>query len=437
MVPAGQPVRQEQHVVDVAPFRALRYDPAVAGPSAATSAPSYEDVERFAYAQHRTANPYTVLELIAPRTLDSGGFQAAGEAFQRWLRTGVLTEEPEPAMYLYEEHELRRAVPAVQRGVLAAVRLAPPGTGNVLPHEGVDPRRVQDRVRRIEAVPADLSPVFALCIDPPAAFHDLLSRQPAAPPLLGLSDDAGVDHRVWAIPDPAERAALAEALADVSVLIADGHHRYEAALAYRDLARRRHDNTDGPWERTLMYLVDAAVHGPRVQAIHRLVTAMPEDAAERLGADFAMEPASDDPAQLLRALHDQPGCAFGLRLPGRSLLLRARPDAAQLQQRLPDHSPAGRSLDTAVLHHAVLPMLGEAAAASIAYRTDTEQAFADVDATPATGLFLLRPVAIQTVIDLANAGEPMPPKTTSFVPKPRAGLVLRRLHPDPEDVQRI
>jgi uncharacterized protein (DUF1015 family) len=422
MVRARQTVRQEPPVVDVAPFRALRYDPVVAGPSAATSAPAYEPGVRFAYAQHRTANPYTVLELIAPRS--EGGYQAAGEAFQRWLRTGVLVEEAAPAMYVYEEHELRQGVPAVQRGVLAAVGLTPPGTGDVRPHEGVDPGRVQSRVRRMEAVPADLSPVFALCIDPPEAFHELLSRPPSAPPLLALSDEAGVDHRVWALPDSADHAALTEALTDVPVLVADGHHRYEAALAYRDLARHR-SGTEGPWERTLMYLVDAAVHGPRVRAIHRLVTAMPPDAAERLRADFTLEPGPDDPAGLLRALESQPGCVFGLRLPGRSMLVRARDDT-RLQQRLPDHSRAWRSLDTAVLHHAVLPLLGQDTVASVSYRADTAQAFADADEDPSSALFLLRPVDVRTVLELATAGEPMPAKTTSFVPKPRAGLVLRR-----------
>ena len=97
-------------MVDAAPFRALRYEPAVAGDPATTSAPAYDELERFTYARHLQASPYTVLELLAPR---AESFAAAGAAYDRWRRTGVLVTDDRPGYYLYEEHELRHGVPAV------------------------------------------------------------------------------------------------------------------------------------------------------------------------------------------------------------------------------------------------------------------------------------------------------------------------------------
>ncbi|MGH3665942.1 MAG: DUF1015 family protein [Egibacteraceae bacterium] len=398
-------------MVDAAPFRALRYDPAVAGDPAATSAPAYDDLERFAYARHRTASPYTVLELLAPSAPTPGGaFRAAGAAFDRWRRTGVLVTEPEPAFYVYEEHELRHGVPALQRGVLAAVRVGDP---QVHGHEGTDPARVAERVERLAAVPADLAPVFGVYVTAPPDLRELLDERPRRAPLLGLTDEAGVDHRVWAVTGAVRTAALRRALGALELVIADGHHRWAAAAALRD---RRPE-----LDRTLVYLVDAGRHGPQVLPVHRLVTELPSDVEARLADTFVVTPVADNLATLAATLDQTPSTALGLRLSGgRNLLLTAKGD---LDDRLPPgHSTVWRRLDTAVLHHAVLPRLG---AATVEYRSDKVAAAAEVDARGDAGLFLVRPVDPQTVFTCATAGEVMPPKTTYFRPKPRAGLVMR------------
>lgn len=410
-------------MVDAAPFRGVRYDAAVAGDPATTSAPAYDDLERFAYARHRTASPYTVLELLASRGDD--GYAAAGAALERWWRTGVLVRDPDPAFYRYEEHELRAGVPAVQRGILAAVKLEPlDGTGAVLAHEAVDPSRVEERLERLQAVPLDVSPVFAMYKDAPAALTAVLERPPSRPPVVAITDEDGIDHRVWALDEPRDLATIVAALTQVRVVIADGHHRYATAIAWhrRETASGRIGS-----DRTLMYLVDAMTHGPRVLPVHRLVTALPENVLARLRQDFLLEPAPPDPRGLSLRLDAAAGRALALRLPGpRGLLLRARDDAA-LTAALPDNRSASwRALDTAVLDHVVLPGLG-ITPDQIAARSDAVTAAAEVDAGTAAGLFMVRPVDTGTVLRLAAAGEPMPAKTTSFRPKPRTGLVMRAL----------
>lgn len=402
-------------MVDLAPFRALRYDPAVAGDAASTSAPAYDELEALAYASHRVASPYTVLELIAAGA--AGDYDTAGATYRRWRRTGVLRLDPVPALYRYEEHELRGGVPAVQRGLLGALALEPLDAGGaVLPHEHVDPARVAARRRRLRAVPADLAPVFTVATALPSEVSALLATPPAAAPLLACSDEAGIDHRVWALDDPDAIAAVRRALRDVRVVLADGHHRYAAALAARGSAPAS--------QRTLVYLCDATVDGPRLAPVHRLVTGLGRDVVERLAADFAITPAAPDDL-VARVARAGPG-TLGLRLRGgRAWTLVAR-DPEALATDLPaQRSPRWRRLDSALLELAVLPRLGVRPDA-VSHHADATAAAAQVEQGRAA-LFVLAPVDVATVVALAEGGERMPPKTTSFRPKPRTGLVMRAL----------
>lgn len=415
--------------MDAAPFRAVWYDPDVAGDPASTSAPAYDDVERFAYAAHRAASPYTVLELYAPRA--AGGYEAAGASLARWWRTGVLRRDARPAFYLYEEHELRGRVPAVQRGLLAAVSLAPLGApGALLPHEEVDAERVTERLERLRAAPLDVSPVFALYRGGSPELRALLDQPKRSAPVAALTDEHGIDHRVWGLHGAADIETVRRGLAGVTAVIADGHHRWAAALAYRDERRAADaDQRDACWERTLVYLVDATAHGPRVEAIHRVVRPLPDDTLERLAGAFEVQEAPARPAALLAAVRAAGEASFGLLHAGRGLLLRAR-DPRALRARLPaGRSEQWRGLDAAVFEHALLPLLG--AGPDVEPRSDVRAAVEAVRAAPGAGLFLLRPPAAATVLDLAAAREPLPPKSTSFQPKPRTGLVMRAVEAAP------
>lgn len=408
-------------MVDAAPFRGLRYDPAVAGHPAGTSAPPYDDVDPATYAQHRTGSPYTVLELLTPPDA-SGSYRSAAATLARWQRTGVLVHDDAPAFYRYEQHVLRRGVPRVQRGLLAAVAM----DADVLPHEAVDADRVADRRARLEAVRADLSPVFALALEAPPQVHRQLAAAPRRPPVVAFTDEVGVDHRVWVMSDPARIRALREALSGVRLLLADGHHRYAAARAARDRQR------GAAWQRTLMYIVDAANDGPQVRGVHRLVRGVTPDALRTVLAEFTAEPIPDDADALQVRLDREHGHAFGLLVGeqlaaaagSRAMLLRPR-EPATLMGRLPaERSARWRRLDAALLDHAVVPNLR---ATAVAHRADLRHAAVEAQGASDALLLVLRAVDTATVEALATAGEHLPPKTTSFSPKPRTGLVLRPL----------
>ncbi|MBW3603254.1 MAG: DUF1015 domain-containing protein, partial [Actinobacteria bacterium] len=233
--------------------------------------------------------------------------------------------------------------------------------------------------------------------------------------VVGLTDEAGVDHRVWAVRDRATIDRLRAALATVQVVIADGHHRYASALELRRRAATSAAGRDPPRDRILMYLVDARTHGPRVDPIHRLARALPPLAVERLRARAGTAPVGGDPRVLLARLGDEPGPACALRLPGGDAGLLHPPEDAPG----PDARPL---LDVDVVADA----LSETAPhAPVEHVTDPVEAVDAVDSDPGAALFLVRPVPADRVFALGAAGHRLPPKTTWFRPKPRTGLVMR------------
>lgn len=416
-------------MLDAAPFRAVRYDPDVAGDARATSAPAYDAVEPLAYAGHREASPYTVLELHAP----DGAHRRAASLYHSWRRRGALVDDVSPALYRYEIHELVAGVPTAQRGLLAAVRLGPlDGRAGMLPHEDVDSARVATRLRRLAELPVELTPVHALLDGAPAALAERLDAPPPGPPLVAMTDADGADHRVWAIRDPDEQAALVAALGQTRAVIADGHHRWARSLAHRDLQRAAHPDAgpEAPFERALVYLADPA-RGVRVEAVHRLLQPVGRRSLGRLEEHYHLERAAAGPAALARWVDTGPPGVMGLLAPDGSAWLARPRHRAALVARLPAARRwAWRDVDAALLEHAVLPWLDLPPGAAHP-RADLTTAAAEVAARDDAALLVLRALPLERVLELAVDGQRLPPKTTRIAPKPRAGLLLRSAGPGP------
>ena len=373
-------------------------------------------MERFSYAHHRTAGPYTVLQLIEP----DDGYRQAATTYARWRRTGVLVEDALPGLHRYELREGTGTNQVSAVGLVAAVAVEPAGrtaaARQIRAHEDTDPLRVASRVARLRAVPVELSPVLGLTRALPSAVWAALQPSPDGP-VIAVVDEEGVEHSVGAITDPARIRALVTALADIRVVIADGHHRYAAAAAL-------------PARRTMMLLLDALTPILQVLPIHRAVRELPQDALERLAADFTVTAAPGGAGGLAQAVAASGPATFGLLRHGapgagpQAHVLRAR-DPSSLSARLPtDRAPAWRALDAAILAEVVFGLLGVEPATALP-RTDPVRALAQMP--QGGGMLLLRPVDAATVFAVADAGEAMPAKTTLFRPKPRAGLLLRAL----------
>ncbi|MEU5098681.1 DUF1015 domain-containing protein [Streptomyces sp. NPDC020996] len=414
--------------LELTPFRGLRYDPDRVGSLAAVTSPPYDVVVRPDGLHHlQDADPHNIVRLILPQatTPDARNEQAA-DTLRRWLAEGVLTTDPEPGLYIYEQ---RDGNGMLQRGVIGALRVSDPAEGVVLPHEDVMPHVVADRAALMRATSANLEPLLLTYRgdDPAADTSRLVERTAQQPPLLATTTEDGFAHRLWSVTDPAEVARVQSDLARHQALIADGHHRW---ATYRRL--RAEHPSPSPWDYGLVLLVDTARYPLRVRAIHRLLHHLPvPDALAALDGLLRVRHLDVSLPQALDALADaaREGNAFLLAGDG-SFHLVDRPDPGLLARTVPADRPAAwRTLDATVLHAALLDHVWHIpgdSPARVAYIHDAAATVEKAERDRGTAV-LMHPVREEVVRDLARQGVTMPRKSTSFGPKPASGLVLRAL----------
>jgi uncharacterized protein (DUF1015 family) len=419
--------------LELAPFRALRYDPERVSSLAAVTSPPYDVVVRpDGLRELETAEPYNIVRLILPRSADPAErHQGAAARLRRWLADGVLVRDPEPALYVYEQRPGAGGAP--QRGLIGALRLTPPSDGVVLPHEDVMPEVVADRAALMRATAANLEPLllsYRGAVDgdgQSAGAATVIDAAARRAPLLDVTAGDGTRHRLWAVTDPAEVDGAARDLARRRALIADGHHRW---ATYLRLAGEHGGRP--PWDRGLVMLVDTTRYPLRVQAIHRVLHGLPLAAAlarlRETAGSFRLRRLDTPPHQALADLAATPGNAFVLA-GGGELYLLDRPAPELLARAVPANRPrAWRELDATVLHAALLHEVWRLpdTPSRIGYLHDAATALAQAEASGGCAV-LMRPVAEETVRALAERGVIMPHKSTSFGPKPASGLVLRDL----------
>ena len=429
---------------DIRPFRALRYDPEQAGDPALLVAPPYDVIGPALHEQLLARHPRNAVRLDLPAGLPG---EDADERYRRvartvaqWRSDGTLRRDPRPSVYVYEQ---RYRVPGteierIQRGFFARLRIEPFGSGSgVLPHERTLSGPKEDRYRLLRATGLNTSPVVGLYEDPSRAAAGAMARAVADAPTLDLLDDDGVQHRLWAI--PAEPGGVAEEMIDAAstgpVFIADGHHRYETALRYRDERRARSGETDPAFDFLLMLFLDAA-EDLTVLPTHRLVRALGESGAARLREGlprlFAAEASTSD--SLVARFGAAGGLSggdgrFGLLTRDGSWLLTARREAIAAHQA--SGGSAVRALDVSLLAAALEALFGIDAAAvaggqRVAYTKSAAEAAAAVafGADGVDAAFLLEPTPVASILAVARDGDVMPQKSTYFYPKALTGLLL-------------
>ncbi|MGH9225495.1 MAG: DUF1015 family protein [Acidimicrobiales bacterium] len=405
----GRPGARQEAVPRFEPFAGVRYDPERVEP-ADVLAPPYDIIGPDDLARLEARSPYNVVHVDLSR--DDGAlsrYDAARCRFDEWFAARVLIADPEPAFYLYRMGwRDEDGQPRQTSGVLGAMDLDPDRSGSVLPHERTMAKPLDDRLRLMRACRANVSPIWAL------SLADGLGAlaQPTDPPVLRCTDDDGVHHRLWRITAPAALDAIGATVASAPVVIADGHHRYETALAYRAERRAVLGDAPGPHDLVLAYVTELADMERSVRPIHRLLSEVPETfpIAEALGASFTLE-AAGPPAEDLADRMAAAG-ALGLVMPGEAFLLR--PGGIAASAPLTDSERVEAALGTFPPH-------------AVAYHHDIAQVLALVDKGEAQAGLLLRPTAVDQIAAAAREGRRLPQKTTFFHPKPRTGVVFRLL----------
>jgi uncharacterized protein (DUF1015 family) len=296
--------------------------------------------------------------------------------------------------------------------VIGALGLADPGAeSDILPHEQTLPKPKSDRLDLLRATRANLSPIWGLSMR-----HDLTATFDPTDdePTADAYDDDGVRHQLWVLDDRDAINAIASAVAEAPVVIADGHHRYQTALSYQAECRARNGNKAGPHDLVLAFIVELAEDQLTVGAIHRTISGLPPD-FDLVGAcaswfDVVRAGAADE--RTLSALTD-----------ARSLALVTGGSAYLLLPLEATYEAAGNDLDSSL----VAVLLSHLPPHEAMHRHSVAEAMAALDDGEAQAAFLLRPVTVGQIESWAAQRTQMAPKTTYFSPKPRTGMVFRSL----------
>jgi uncharacterized protein (DUF1015 family) len=418
-------------VPDLFPFPGLRYQlGALDTDLGAVTAPPYDVIDEEGRARLEAAHPQNAVRLILPRDVDSGDrYRRARETFDEWQAAGVLAADT-PHLYVYrmgftdDAGQARRMT-----GVVGALELSPPGEG-VLPHERTMQKAKSDRLDLLRSVRANLDPVWML--SPASGLSELFEPALASGvPAASCVDEDGVEHCLFPIEgDLVDR--IREKVASAPLIIADGHHRYETAIAYRN--EQRAAGVDDPGSGRIMALVvELAEDQLFVQPIHRLIFGATGNFLGKLNtvADVEIRGTNNPEGvrQLLEEMERTEG--FGLVAGPGLALLRPQLDVLRAGlEKLPD--PLWE-VDTALLEillgrlYALKEVTRMADDIVIDFRHDAIAVAEMVGKGAVQAAILLRPVSVAAIKAVAEAGLRMPQKTTFFQPKPLTGLVFRSL----------
>jgi uncharacterized protein (DUF1015 family) len=416
------------------PFAGVRYDPTRVDLDDVI-APPYDVIGPDERARLEARSPWNVVRIdLSEPEAGRDRYDNACHHFHDWLDAGVLVADEEPSFYVYRMgfHD-EQGRPRQTAGVIGALELSVPGQGDVLPHERTMSKPKDDRLDLMRACRANLSPVWGLSL---AAGLSSLCELPG-PPVARTTDDEGVHHRLWRISQPGVVEAIASAVASSPVVIADGHHRYETALAYRD-EQRAAGSEAGPHDLLMAYIVELADEQLTVRPIHRLVSGLPPDLdlVEALSPFF--DPFEAGPLSGAASLPARMADAGALALVRRdqTWLLRPRPDAFTVRvvdgaggRPMDADGAGGRPMETALDSSRLATALDALPQHHVAYQHGVDAIVAAVEKGDAQAGFLLRPATVAQIAAAARARRRMPAKTTFFYPKPRTGLVFRRLSP--------
>jgi uncharacterized protein (DUF1015 family) len=355
-------------------------------------APPYDVLSESEVAEYRSQSPYNVVHLTRPGT----DYQGAGRTFRRWLEERIL-EPDSPSMYVHEVAFDGQ----VRRDLIASLRLQDYADRVILPHERTHRGPKEDRLALLRATGVSLEPLWFLYEGKDAGVPALLDLVAGRGPAVSFAGPGDTSHRFWVISDPGLHASVREVLARTPLLIADGHHRYETALAY---AREVGGEPDGPAWFTLALLTEMSDPGLVVLPTHRVVKAGV--------AVTGGEPAGS----LEETLAALPGrVAAGVYRDGQFqvLALEGEVPVVELHQQVIDNILGKRSPEDYLL-----------------YTRDPAEAVRWVDQGVGTAAFFLGPPDLREVLKLAQEGKTLPQKATYFHPKPPSGMVFDRLERD-------
>jgi uncharacterized protein (DUF1015 family) len=446
-------------MAEIQPFRAFRFDPGRVELRDVLTQP-YDKITPAMQERYYAASPYNLIAVEKGRvspgdSSENSVYTRAAQKLHEWIGEKILVQDANPSIYVYSQEfvvpgaKTRR----VRTGFIALARLQDYEDGVVFRHERTLSAPKADRIELLRQMRAQTGQLFLLYDDPSLQIDRKLEEASRASAPLELTDEYGVLHRLWPVCDPVFIEGIRSAMAGEKLIIADGHHRYETALHLRNESRERAGRIDplAASEFAMATFVNTRSAGLVILPTHRLVSHLAQFDFERFRNDLQPyfdwysypfeneETRAAAHAEFLkdlaghhhgrRAIGVYPGAAKGARAFYLFMLRRG----ADLESLLPDLTEAQRGLDVVLLHRLILEkglgITAEAVASekNITYERELDSALAAVDERHAQIAFLLNPVRIEQVAEIALGGDVLPQKSTDFYPKLLSGMAIYRL----------
>jgi len=433
-------------MAEIIPFRALHYNPQAVGELAKVVTQPYDKISPEMQARYYDLSPHNLARIIRGRsmpddTAQNNVYTRAAGYLREWMEKQILVSEHEPAIYPYiQEYSLpgRPHVTKLRRGFIALGRVEDYGAGVIHRHEETLSAPKADRLELLKATRAHFGQIFVLYSDPTGEIEALLAGESHTSPWQRVVDEYSTSHSVWRITAPSLVDRIAEALRPKKLVIADGHHRYETALAYRDFCRERGE-ANARAEYVMMTFIRMESDGLTILPTHRVLHELPRfdwkyfvtDSREYFS--WKAVPFGDSPDAAARfrdalemAGHHWPtiGMFAGRDAAG---LLSPSLDV-NMAHFLPSLAPSLARLDVVILHRLLLEDVLDIDARAVReeknlrYVREFEAAIRMVESGEAQVSFLLNPTSVQSVWDNALAGHVLPQKSTDFYPKLLSGL---------------
>ncbi|HKV04237.1 MAG TPA: DUF1015 domain-containing protein [Candidatus Acidoferrales bacterium] len=447
-------------MADIQPFRAYRYDTKRCALADVLTQP-YDKITPAMQEHYYAASPYNLIAVEMGRSLpgdsaENNVYTRAARKIEDWIAGKILVQDDAPAVYVYSQdfQVPGTHTPRVRIGFIALARIEDYDAQVVFRHERTLSAPKADRIELLRRTRAQTGQLFFLYDDPARQIDTWLEQIARTNPPIELRDEFDVTHRLWPVVDPDVVARIHKAMAEKKLVIADGHHRYETALNYRNECRARSGRSDprAASEFAMATFVNTHSRGLTILATHRLVShladfdfgrfrgnvaphfdwysypfANPEERSTAL-AEFRKDLARPNHGR--RAIGVYPGASDRV---GAAFYLFALRREADLESLLPDLSEAQRGLDVVLLHRLLLEkglgITAEAVTAekNVGYEREMDLAIAAVDRGEAQVAFLLNPVRVEQVTQIALGGDVLPQKSTDFYPKLLSGLAIFRV----------
>jgi uncharacterized protein (DUF1015 family) len=419
--------------------------------------PPYDVITKAEQEDFYQKSDYNIIRLILGKesdldNLSDNRYTRAAGYFKKWCDDGVLVKDDEEAIYVYQQdYHLADGTMKTRTGFIALTRIEDFSTGKILPHEKTLSGPRSDRLKLMESCHSNFSQIFSLYSDKELKVDTIINESIAnMAPDIEVTDDANIAHRIYRISDKDTISGIVSLLKDKNLFIADGHHRYETALTFRDLNRKNGDLPyDSPYNYVMMYFSNMDSDGLLVFPTHRVLFNLQDSQVDFLKSEVGKfftvidmpYTEENEPAvfkELINRLEKEGGekHAFGMYIKGESVYrLLVLDDKSGIAPILKDDMPESlKSLDVTVLHSVLIDhLLGVGTAAqekqeNLKYVKSAEKAVELVKSGDYQVTFLLNPTKIEQVKDVASSGNKMPQKSTFFYPKLLTGLVINRLN---------